>query len=418
MKNGSWLNLIIIVLVTILIAANFALASGIAITDGLKIDGQIRERTEVDGRIYGFDSAFSEESYLRTRIGLEISKIENTVIYFQIQDSRFFASDWYRDYPNNDGVTGVRQAFIMFRLPSNTDFWFQLGRFEIEYGRGRLISAYDWDQQGRVFDGLRFGYDNGNFATDALILKLRENNWHDYDRFIDEYFYGIYTQIFNKNLHLFALLDHSYFTANDGKPSWHHWTLGGYYRLITSFGLDLQADFAYQNGIYGGTNTPDLESYMIAGEIGYTFHLKSTPRVAVGLDITSGEDGFGNTRNMFVNYFFDPHSIWGYMDYITGSTLDGIADFTIKTSFSPSKTTWIGADYHIIGETEAYGHHQDGLFEFGYKYGEEIDLTGKYEIYENLKAQLGISFFFPTEHFFIPTTDKTFWSYFMITAEF
>ena len=76
----------------------------------VKFDGQIRVRSEADGRDFNSDSDINTYSLLRTRFGAIIRPRKNVNVYFQIQDSRALGREpsTVADISNLD----VHQAFF------------------------------------------------------------------------------------------------------------------------------------------------------------------------------------------------------------------------------------------------------------------------------------------------------------------
>ncbi len=59
----------------------------------IKFDGQIRMRSEADGRDFNSDSDVNTYTLLRTRFGAAIQPLEDVNVYIQLQDSRAFGRE-------------------------------------------------------------------------------------------------------------------------------------------------------------------------------------------------------------------------------------------------------------------------------------------------------------------------------------
>ncbi len=412
------LNIMLFTL-SLLILPSFVNGQGIEVTDGLIIDGTIRERTEVDGKDFNSNTDMVERSYLRTRLGLEFSRIENTIVYLQIQDSRNLGTN--SAGLSNDNNLGVHQAFIKFMLPGMEGGWMQIGRFEAKYGRQRVIGAVGWSNVGRTFDGLRLGYDGGFMSLDVFLMKIVERGFNTPPRAGDHHLYGLYTRWLNNHFHLFGILDydHQESRPGSGKATIARYTVGTYYHRQTEYGLDFNLDFAYQGGEYDMINVETVKAYMVAAELGYTFvDNNAKPRIAVGVDITSGDDGTNPEElNTYNNLYATGHAFRGYMDYFVSNPFEGLMDLFVRASAMLTDKWWFGFDFHYFRTMEDY-------HTFGYPTGDamsnaignEVDFTAKYNIYENLDAQGGLSLFFPSEDWQSPYSDTGTWFYFMLTA--
>jgi hypothetical protein len=402
-----------------MLVPSFLNAQGIKVADGLTIDGQIRERTEFDGRDFNSDTDLIERSYLRTRLGLKFTRIENTKIYLQFQDSRNLGTN--SGGLTNDDNLGVHQAYIKFMIPGMEGGWLQLGRFEAKYGRERVIGAVGWSNVGRTFDGLRFGYDGGFLSFDMFLLKIVERGFGTPARAGDHHLYGLYTRWLKNHLHVFGLLDYDHqesFPGSD-EPSLARYTVGTYYHRTTRSGFDVALDLAYQGGEFDRINVDKISAYMIATEMGYTFiNSDAKPRFAAGVDITSGDDGTDASElNTYNNLYYTGHAFRGYMDLFVENPFAGLLDIFGRMSLTPTDKWWFGFDFHYFRTMEEYFILTEPIGDnTSNAVGSEIDFTTKYNIYENLDAQGGLSIFFPSDDWQGDDSDTGTWFYFMLTA--
>lgn len=394
-------------------------AGEIEIGEGVTLNGQIRERTEFDGRSFYEGANTIERSFLRTRLGLDFKRIRHTVIYFQVQDSRNLGTN--SGGLENDDNLGVHQAFIRFKFPHWDRLWVQLGRFEVQYGRQRFIGTEDWSNVGRTFDGVRFGYDGDVVTVDAFLLKINERGFDFPPRAGDHNFYGVYTKWLDRHLHIFYLLDYDNQESSPGsdEPSLARWTLGGYYHRKTSGGFDVKLDAAYQAGSYHRINVDNISAYMFSGEFGFKFVKSSIkPRIAGGFDITSGDDGTDpDELNTYNNLYYTGHKFRGYMDYFVENPFAGLLDLFVRLEMAPLRDLWMDLDVHYFRTMEEY-YIVDPIiaFEKSSKVGEEIDFTAGYRIYDGFETQGGASFFFPSEDWQGQDAKTGTWFYFMFTA--
>ena len=422
MVFSNKIKFILLCMICLIFSAPLIASGGVVVVDGLTLDGQIRERTEFIDKSFYENSDMYERSFLRTRLGLAYTGIENTKLYIQIQDSRILGMS-SADL-TNDFNLGIHQAYIKFKCRKNNSLWFQAGRFEVAYGRQRVLGAVGWDNVGRTFDGFRAGYSGDQIKLDVFVLKIDERYYNDVpiiDFYLfdqnDQVLYGAYMKLLDDHLHLFGLYDYDHLELSDGmgdiKPQTSRWTFGGYYQRKLASGFDVVLDAALQTGSY---YYADISAYMFAGEFGYTFDHEMDPRVALGFDITSGDDGTDDEVNTYNNLYYTGHGFRGYMDYFIQTPTEGLLDLVGRFKFNPSETTTASADVHLFRTMEDYYLNGGQGTETSTSIGNEIDLTVKNEIYKGLSAQMGASLFFASDDWY-PDASTTSWFYFMLTAD-
>ena len=414
---------ILVCIVSLIFSAPMMASGGVGITDDLTIDGQIRERTEFIDKEFYDDSDMYERSYLRTRLGLAYTGIENTKLYLQIQDSRILGVN--SSGLNNDFNLGVHQAYIKFKCSQNESLWMQAGRFEVSYGRQRVLGAVGWSNVGRTFDGFRAGYLGDNVKIDLFLLKIDERHYYEYpyvDVILadlnDLVLYGTYIKLLEDHLHLFALYDYDHQEymdeTGDLKPGISRWTFGGYYQRKLASGFDVVLDAALQTGSY---YYADISAYMFAGEFGYTFDSDINPRVAFGFDVASGDDGSDvDEVNTYNDLYYTGHAFRGYMDYFIQTPTAGLMDLMGRFKFDPAPDWSVAADVHLFRTMEDYYVPGSQGEDTSSDIGQEIDATIKHQIYTGLNAQIGASLFFPSDDWYQDGNTAT-WLYFMLTAD-
>jgi hypothetical protein len=431
MKTGNPLP--VLFLLTFLLFPVMLDGQGIVINDDLTLTGQIRIRSEFDGKDFDNNSDLVERSQMRTRLGILFTGLEKTDIFLQIQDSRNLGTNSAGLI--NDNNLGIHQAYIKFQCRLWSRLTWQIGRFESRYGRERLIGAVGWHNVGRSFDGLRLKFDFDLFNADLFLLKVNDRSFDTSKYSVhsgDENLYGLYTRWLEDHLHLFILadVDHSKVLRGlSGRYKYRKniWTAGMFYQRDTDWGLDIALDAAYQFGSHFEADYPDVAAYMIAAEIGYQSNDKSQPRIALGFDIASGDElqsqwpeWTDNERNSFYNLFYTGHAFRGYMDYFITGPQFGLSDWYLKFSFQPADRFELMSHVHyflpmntgkVIPDNDSYWPIR---FD---KYGFEFDLTGKMQIYDHLTGQLGMSLFLPNAKWLDGMHDDLgTWFYLMFTA--
>ncbi len=77
----------------------------------IKFDGQIRMRSEADGRDFNSDSDVNTYTLLRTRFGAAVQPLEDVNVYIQLQDSRAFGREPSTPWQTPRILTSIRRFF-------------------------------------------------------------------------------------------------------------------------------------------------------------------------------------------------------------------------------------------------------------------------------------------------------------------
>ncbi|MCP4633222.1 MAG: alginate export family protein [candidate division Zixibacteria bacterium] len=400
----------------------FQVSWAIEIGDGVDVNGSVRWRTELDDRDFCSETPLLEKPYLRSRFGLTITKIEDAVIFFQIQDSRNLGVN--SSGLNNDTNLGVHQAYVKWMNLLKEERSIQVGRFEVVYGRQRIMGSVGWHNVGRSFDGVRLSCDTDKFKFDIFSLKVNERSFgtpgtpaippdtigtppvpasHN-----DQVLYGLYATCKKRHVDAFFLFDWDQQKTN-GKANLKRFTGGFYFYHNFENGLRIDLDGAYQ---FGKAVNTDIAAFMVAGDVSYELD-SFVKKVGFGFDNTSGDDD-PNKINSFDNLYYTGHKFRGFMDYFLGTTHLGLNDIVLRGVFNPTGSLDIYVDAHhfifMKDYTNASGNKTKAI-------GTEIDITGKLPVQKGLALQGGASAFLPSDDY-IQDGDTAFWFYAMLTAYF
>lgn len=411
MRSGKFLKCSIgIALVISFISPVFVNSNIAAIEIGrdINLTGTMRWRMELDDRDFNSSTAINELQYLRTRLELDITSIDKAQIFVQIQDSRNLGVN--SSGLANDTNLGIHQAYMNLEDITFDNLDLQLGRFEVKYGRERLMGVVGWSNIGRSFDGIRASYRPNDDRYDFFILKVNERSFNIPPNHRDWNLYGFYGTVLDKHLDLFLLHDWDMRKVGDDYMM-ARFTTGFYYQRNLNSKLFLELDAAYQGGSQAGD---DISAYMLAGDLSYKAG-KSVDNIGIGFDITSGDDDPGDDKNKtFNNLYYTGHKFRGYMDYFVGSMAEGLLDIIFRASLKPGENFSLKIDLHHFQTMEDYpiggGNESKQL-------GQEIDVTGKTSISKNLTFQTGISMFFASDDW-RPDSDPSTWIYLMLNAGF
>lgn len=401
------------------------------ISDDWKLSGQIQLRSELDGRDFNNDTYPLTFTSLRTRLGVSKSFTDRVQFFVQFQDSRVFGEE-----PNtlsNIRNIDLHQGYVTLVKPFDIDLNVQAGRFEVAYGTERFFGAVGWHYVGRSFDGVRFEIAPSSFPFDLFALTVRNPQSYIGNAVPSAYpypsvsvsshsIYGLY-KIFNisdkSRFDLLGYYENNRARTNQGDHALKMFTLAGTYSGKYDQ-LSTIVEAAYQFGKMGAM---DIGAYLVSASLDYKMNEVS---LGAGADLLSGTDNTSSEFNTFQPTYGTNHKFYGYMDYfinIPGNTFfAGLNDFYLRLNYVPQDSKFsFSADLHhfmsnkpIIVTTV---QNPDG--EEQSTYGQELDLTVKYNFIRGTTITLGGSLFFPGDlmkTFFAPGEEPAFWTYLMITA--
>ncbi len=399
--------------------------------DGWKLNGQIQLRSELDGRDFNHDTYPLMFTSLRTRLGVSKSFTDRVQFFVQFQDSRIFGEE-----PNtlsNIRNIDLHQGYVTLVRPFNIDVNVQAGRFEVAYGTERFFGAVGWHYVGRAFDGVRFEIGPSSFPVDLFALTIRENVPYIGNAIPSLYptpsepnsshsIYGLY-KIFNisdkSRFDVLGYYENNRARTNQGDHAQKMFTVAGTYSGKYD-NLSAIVEAAYQFGKMGAM---DLGAYLISVSGDYKISALSA---GAGVDLLSGTENTSNDFNTFQATYGTNHKFYGYMDYFinipANTFFAGLNDFYLRFNFMPQDSKFsVGVDFHhfmsnvpilVTTIADPEGEEQN-------TFGQEVDLTLKYNFIKGTTITWGGSLFFPGDlmkAFFAPGEDPAFWTYVMITA--
>ena len=212
-------------------------------------------------------------------------------------------------------------AFIEFQTDaaSNKGAKLRIGRQEISYGKQRIISAANWSNTRRTFDGVKAIFYMQDWRLDAFWARPVKKIKHEFNKSNDDQeFFGIYAvgspDYIPGNIEVYALgLDRSSRTFNDISGQEERYTLGT--RLwgpVTGTSAYYEFEGAYQFGDHG---TADIDAFMLTGQLG----IKPAGWLAsldlwIAADYASGDGELGGDSETFDPLFPTGHGHFGYTD--------------------------------------------------------------------------------------------------------
>lgn len=393
-----------------------------------KFSGHILMRSELDGR--DFDNKTFPPSFtiMRTRFNVEKNLFGDVSFFVQLQDSRVWGqtANPIKNLANID----LHQGYVDIKNIFNVPLSVKVGRFEIEYGSGRLLGPNPWNYVARSWDGyrLRFGNEKKYFV-DAFSLShtaLTDPTKYPFSSKLDTSFnlYGIWSTLNLSEEHKIELL--GFYENNNKKTDSVNkdselFTTGFNYEF-KSGKFNIGFESAYQTGrsLFGGTKNKESSSYLVSLRFQHTFKYITA---SLNADAVSGTKVTETVKN---NTFWRPwgtvHNYYGYMDYFTGDLTKstnnlGLNDVHLKCKYSPKESPLLIelAVWHFrTNQNSASGKST---------LGDEFNLVGRYNLHENIFIELGGGLFFAGEamkEIYNPSKtekDISFWSYVRIDVK-
>ncbi|MBI5324716.1 MAG: alginate export family protein [Ignavibacteriae bacterium] len=392
-----------------------------------KFSGHVLMRSEMDGK--DFDNKTYPPTYtlMRTRINVEKNLFEDVSFFIQLQDSRVWGQT--ANPTKNLANIDMHQGFVDIKNLFDVPLSVRIGRFEIEYGTGRLLGPNPWNYVARAWDGyrIRYGSDKNSFI-DAFSLShtaLTDPTKFPFNAKGDTSYniYGLWTALKIETEHKFEVL--AYYEINNKKTDSLHKDFdlltGGFNYEYKSGNFNIALETAYQGGrgIFGDKDkqnkkNKEASSYLGCLKIQYTFN---TLTASLNAEIISGTKPSETEKtHTFWRPWGTVHQFYGYMDYFTGdltqSTANlGLNDLHIKCKYAPKASPFsldVALWYFMTNQKSATGKST---------LGEELNIVGRYNWHENIFVELGGGLFFAGEvmkEIYNPSLaekDISFWSY-------
>jgi len=223
----------------------------------------------------------------------------------------------------------VNQAFVDINLSvdkrEKPTVTLRVGRQELHYGSGRLVSIREVPNVRASFDGVRLIVNTRGWRIDTFAVKpvLTQAGFFDDKPDHTQSFWGVYAtgpvRSLPFNLDLYYLgLRRKLGVFNQGAGPENRQTLGariwhGGIPFVLGRGWDYDVESAFQFGTFGpsltfqGGSLPkgNIRAWTISSQTGYTFNeVKLQPRIAINTGITSGDK---DPRDPDLQTFFTPY---------------------------------------------------------------------------------------------------------------
>lgn len=427
----------------------------IPINERVSLDGNLRFRGYFDDR--DFDTDNNDPAFyatMRTMLGFKIQATDDVLFRAKVMDSRYVGvplvtetshrvlEDAYVPNRASSSYLELQEGYIFADDVFDTGLDFQIGRFEMEYGRGRIMGSSNWETQGpRRYDGFRVMKHTPGYQLDFFGSILRDYSFGTqfpgyrapaslstgvyrfapaagYNE-MKRYLFGVAGSFFDSRLQPILTIDwDSYDIGFENDPSDPNqtskehelWVTAGTYGhyMFEDVGagrIAFEGDAAVQVGQtnnyanYPGSN--NLFAFMVAAEARYEFDREDKAFIGLGFDVTGIGEGDEDPEETYTfhQFYYDQHRFRGYMDYFWNNG-NGLMDVYLTTGIMPYDWLKLRANIHNFNYVTSQGRiRPNGQIEDLRLLGQEVDLLAKVRVKESFYLKGCYSLFIPTGEF-------------------
>ncbi|HKE01127.1 MAG TPA: alginate export family protein, partial [Planctomycetota bacterium] len=240
---------------------------------------------------------------------------------------------------NTDPAASFKQSYVLLKDMFDTGSNLTLGRFTMELGNGRLVSAADWDNVGRSFDGLRYDYSTSDYRLVAFATKVVQGGLdfaHDDTNFFGAWMEFHPTQEVAVTPYVLYLDDNTRMTAPIGAPL----TLGALVSAdVESFKLG--GEFAIQ----ADSQRPDLANPAVDKSVGfneaYAYEVHGEFALPTGNEYKPSLGAqYGEGSKYFNDLYSSRQGLYGIADVVT--SWSNLRWFKVYGSIAPQDDMELG----------------------------------------------------------------------------
>jgi hypothetical protein len=379
----------------------FVVLTTVVSAQTITFNGQIRERSELDGRAFAVGTHLDVYHLLRTRLGATAMLDSHLTAVIEVQDARSFGQT--RSTLNSGSPAfDLRQAYIDIREIGGLPVELKLGRQGLAYANERFLSRVEWSNFTQSFDAAVASIGDASLKIDLLGAALARNpNTTAYKR--DLFLVGTYCVWKPAELKASVQACYLFDNPSTGDTIQQNRHTAGLYTNGTFGALDYEVEGAVQFGDYTLSRGVEarkeeltIASSLIGVRAGYTFTDMAGLRVGIGYDRLSGQNPDAPDRYST----FDPlyglsHNFYGYMDFVDNVTQTkrlGLQDMMLRLSIAPTSAMKLFADLHQFSLATDPQRVIRGSA-FSQQIGRELDLTASFKATSALNIMAGYSVF-------------------------
>lgn len=371
----------------------------------IKWDGELRVRSELDGRDFKNSTPPNYFSLFRARLGANIQPIENVKVYLQIQDARIFgeekdATGSFNTISNTNNLD-LHQGYLQLDKFLYDELTLKLGRQRLSYGSERIMGAVMWNNIGRIYDGGLMRYEIPEHRFDLFVMNTAETNIAPsaatpsdvkFVRDAGQLFSGLYysSKYFaDHQVDLFALHQLDRNISVSGFNDLSRFTSGIYAKGSITNELFYEGDLAIQNGWKKGN---DIAAYLFAITAGYKFTDMPISSASISFERLSGTPAGDAKYKTFEPPYATGHKFYGFMDYFINipkhTDERGLQDIYARFIFHPYESVTANITLHNFTLAEKLNPPTVDETELG----QEIDfvLNWKYNKYVSFECGGGL----------------------------
>ncbi len=290
----------------------------------------------------------------RLRLAAEWRPASGFRIVIEGQDAREFFSDRPK-IPGQLGAEGddafdLRQAFVELGEPSHLSA--SIGRQEMNYGDGRLISRSPWRNVSQTFDAVKLHYASDKWWLDVFTSSVvraergefNQSDWLDDGDARNQFFSGLYFSTTAIDVQVTDLYAFELHEEDNGGSDFV--TLGTRMKADATklAGWDYETEMAVQ---FGERYGKDLNAFAGHWGVGYKWlDVPWKPRLGIEYNYASGDSNAADGRvGTFQNLFPTNHLFYGYIDVFAWQNMHNPA---VMFSVEPSSKVKLSLDYHLF----------------------------------------------------------------------
>jgi hypothetical protein len=373
----------------------------------LHFSGEYRIRPE-DHTAYSFTPGNNDGLVLsRLRLNLEFTPTPWFHAFVQAQDSEAPAIAQNHITTSIKNVFDLRQAYVQFQNGEKGWFRFRVGRQELRYGQERLIGVSDWTNAPRVFDAFRLVLGTAKDHVDLFSASVVVNNPVAFDNHAGGMnFHGMYGSV--SSLIPKARVEPYVFwkalprvRSEEGIAGDENlWTYGLRWTGQLPLNFDYTVEAAKQTG---NLSNDSIASWAGYANVGYSFpRSRFKPRLLVQYDYASGDDKLKDGKvETFDQLYPSNHDVFGLVDLFgwrnivqqragvetkPAKHLSLLVDFRDIYIANGNDSLYNSAGAVLVKTPKAGAMHRD--------VGLEPDVSGKYDIRENVTVGAGYGYLF------------------------